>query len=57
MINFVRGKMIQPTDIANFIINVVRPELKRRKISIQQLRVSPARLVELIGMIDRREHD
>jgi Asp-tRNA(Asn)/Glu-tRNA(Gln) amidotransferase B subunit len=39
--------------IAKFIINNVAPLLKRENITIEELRVTPARLIELLRMVER----
>jgi Asp-tRNA(Asn)/Glu-tRNA(Gln) amidotransferase B subunit len=39
--------------IAKFIINNVAPLLKRESITIEELKVTPVRLIELLRMIER----
>jgi Asp-tRNA(Asn)/Glu-tRNA(Gln) amidotransferase B subunit len=46
-------KNMSPQDIANFIINNLRPYLEKQKIEIDELKVSPDRLVELLQMIEK----
>jgi Asp-tRNA(Asn)/Glu-tRNA(Gln) amidotransferase B subunit len=48
---------ISPQDIANFIINNLRPYLEKQKIEIDELKVSPDRLVELLQMIEKEGKD
>jgi Asp-tRNA(Asn)/Glu-tRNA(Gln) amidotransferase B subunit len=48
---------MNPQDIANFIINNLRPYLEKQKIEIDELKVSPDRLVELLQMIEKEGKD